>query len=52
MKKNYLKPESTVVKIEMASMIATSDPSITMSTDPSETVDAEGVDSRYYDWDD
>ena len=52
MKKNYMRPESTVMKIEMASMIATSDPSITMSTDPDDSVEAGAVESRYSDWDD
>lgn len=52
MKKNYMRPESTVMKIEMASMIAASDPKVTVSTNPEETVEAGSVDSRDFDdWD-
>ena len=51
MKKNYMRPESTVMKIEMASMIAVSDPNVTVNS--SESVNAANVDSREFDdWDD
>ena len=49
MKKNYMRPESTVMKIEMASMIATS-PNVTVNS--SGNVDADKVESREFDdWD-
>ena len=50
MKKNYMRPESTVMKIEMASMIATS-PNVTVNS--SGSVNANEVESREFDdWDD
>ena len=49
MKKNYMRPESTVMKIEMISMIATSDPNVKIGEG---SIDAGSVGSRDFDdWD-
>ena len=52
MKKNYMRPESMVVKIEVSKLVMVSDPNVKMDYDDS--VDAGGVGSREYDsdWDD
>ena len=53
MKKNYMRPESTVVKIEVSQLIMASDPNVTVNTNDDDAIEAGNVGSRYYnDWDD
>ncbi len=50
MKKNYMRPESMVVKIETAPMLNGGSPDVTVNTEGS--VNANAVDSRDFDdWD-
>lgn len=51
MKKNYMRPESMVVKIEVSKLVMVSDPDLKVNSGSS--VDAANVESREFDdWDD